>query len=156
MSLQYHSESVQSVQMIMEMSTVLSGYYQRSIVSVSVSREAELQPLNMIPANLGTTQSPERRCRLIKVSQSKISIPRYPEYNCVSFEQFLPFTVQPPDLLWSGAWAQLQLRNHSSEAGHCTAGGGPSLQYGVWFAGFIRIRSDLTISTHLRLVTVAH
>ena len=47
--------------MIMEVSTALSGYYQRSIVSVSVSREAELQPLNMIPANLGTTQSPERR-----------------------------------------------------------------------------------------------
>ena len=44
--------------MIMEVSTVLSGYYQRSIVSVS--REAELQPLNMIAANLGTTQSPER------------------------------------------------------------------------------------------------
>ena len=142
--------------MIMEMSPVLSGYYQRSIVSVSVSREAELQPLNMIAANLGTTQSPERRCRLIKVSQRKISIPRYPEYNCVSFEQFLPFTVQPPELLWSEACAQLQLRNHSSEAGHCTAGGGPGPAIWRLVAGFIRIRSDLTISTHLQLVTVAH
>ena len=48
-------------------------------------------------------------CRLVKVSQRKISISRYPEYNCVSFEQFLPFTVQPPELEWSGAGAQLQL-----------------------------------------------
>lgn len=114
----------------MEVSPVLSGYYQRSIVSVS--REAELQPLNMIAANLGTTQSPERRCRLIKVSQRKISIPRYPEYNCVSCEQFLPFTVQPPELLWSGALHSYNLETTAPKLATAPLVAAPALQYGVW------------------------
>ena len=50
-------------------------------------------------------------------------------------------TIPPIHCLTSGAvvvWslAQLQLRNHSSEAGHCTAGGGPGPAIWRLVAGF--------------------
>ena len=113
----------------MEMSPALSGYYQRSIVSVS--REAELQPLNMIAANLGTTQSPERRCRLIKVSQRKISIPRYPEYNCVSLNNsshslfnLRSCGVEPVH--------SYNLETTAPKLATAPLVAAPALQYGVW------------------------